>query len=75
MTIKTLWLFLLLLGLRPASAQSFGRLWLAGYNEFPGVAGYGHMVLRFQGDTLKAEPAALAFNFESTVAVMSDSAG
>jgi hypothetical protein len=46
-----------------------------GYNEFPGVAGYGHAALRFQGDSVQVVPAALAFNFESTMAVRSDSAG
>jgi len=56
-------------------AQSFDNLWLAGYNEFPGVPGYGHAQLRFQGDSVRAEPALLAFNLENTVAAMCDSAG
>lgn len=57
------------------SSQAYDRLWFAGYDEFPGVSGYGHAQIRFANDTVLAEPAQLAFNFESTVAVMSDSAG
>lgn len=56
-------------------AQAFDRLWLTGYDEFPGVSDYGQAQVRFDNDTVLVEPANLAFNFESTVAVMSDSAG
>lgn len=58
-----------------AFAQAFDHLWFTGYNEFPGVSGYGHTQIRFDNDTVLVEPANLAFNFESTLAVMSDSAG
>lgn len=69
-------LFLPLLALCSAlSAQDLGRLWLAGYDEFPGVPGYGHAQIRVLDDTVLVEPAALAFNFESTLAVATDPAG
>lgn len=55
-----------------ASAQQPGRLWLMGYDEFPGVGGYGHALVRLLDDTVQAQTLTLAFNFESTVAVMSD---
>ncbi|MBX2891720.1 MAG: T9SS type A sorting domain-containing protein [Saprospiraceae bacterium] len=55
--------------------QAHDRVWLTGYNEFPGVAGYGHAQILFQGDSVLVEPTYLAFNFESTVAVMSDANG
>ena len=53
-----------------AAAQKTGSLWLAGYDEFPGVPGYGHVQIRVTDDTVLVEPTALAFNFESTMAVM-----
>lgn len=57
------------------SAQLTDRLWLGGYNEFPGVAGYGHCMIRLQGDTVAVSPETLAFNFESTAAVATDTSG
>ncbi|MFN0013672.1 MAG: hypothetical protein ACKVU2_03915 [Saprospiraceae bacterium] len=69
-------LLFFLLALAAASvAQGPGRLWLGGYNEFPGTPGYGHLQIRVLDDTVLVEPTALAFNFESTSAAMTDSAG
>jgi hypothetical protein len=69
-------LFLPLLALcSTLRGQDLGRLWLAGYDEFPGVSGYGQVQIRVLDDTVLVEPAALAFNFESTVAVATDPAG
>lgn len=56
-------------------AQGPGRLWLGGYDEFPGVPGYGQVQIRVLDDTVLVEPAVLAFNFESTVAVATDPDG
>lgn len=56
-------------------AQLTDRLWLGGYNEFPDVAGYGHCMLRLQGDTVAVSQETLAFNFESTAAVATDTSG
>ncbi|MEZ4939982.1 MAG: T9SS type A sorting domain-containing protein [Saprospiraceae bacterium] len=72
---KIIYLFVALTISPNAFAQAYDRLWFTGYTEFPGVAGYGHAQIRFENDTVVAEPANLAFNFESTVAVMADSAG
>jgi hypothetical protein len=58
-----------------ALGQAHDRIWLTGYNEYPGVAGYGHAQIIFQGDSVLVEPTSLAFNFESTAAVMSDTDG
>ncbi len=57
------------------NGQDLGRLWLAGYDEFPGAPGYGQVQIRVLDDTVLVEPAALAFNFESTVAVATDPSG
>ncbi|MBL7781933.1 MAG: T9SS type A sorting domain-containing protein [Saprospiraceae bacterium] len=64
-------------GILPAwlSAQLSDRVWFAGFNEFPGVPGYGHAMLRLQGDSVAVTPENLAFNFESTSAVATDTAG
>lgn len=72
---KILNLLIVLLFAQSLLAQGFDRLWFTGYNEFPGVAGYGQAQIRFENDTVLVEPASFAFNFESTVAVMSDSTG
>ena len=56
-------------------AQAYDHLWFTGYNEFPGTSGSGYAQLRFETDSLLIEPISLPFNFESTVAVMSDSIG
>lgn len=56
-----------------ADAQDYpDRIWLAGYNEYPGVPGYGQAKIRFVGDTVVAELADLNMNFESTMAVAVD---
>ena len=75
MTNYFLSLFFVALIHQKIPAQTFDRLWLTGNNEFPGVPGYGHAQLRFQGDSVLVEPAALAFNFESTMAAALDSNG
>jgi hypothetical protein len=50
-----------------ACAQLSDQTWLGGNNEFPGVAGYGHVRILFQGG-VQALQTNLAFNFESTEA-------
>jgi len=57
------------------SAQKHDAVWLTGYDEFPGIPGNGHALIRFQGSGVTVEPTQLPFNFESTVAAMSDAAG
>ncbi len=56
-------------------AQLSDKVWLGGYEEFPGVAGYGQFELRFQNGGLQVEQIPLAFNFESTEAVAADPQG
>ncbi len=51
------------------SAQLSDKLWLGGYDEFPGVPGYGQFILKFSGNTSQVQQLPLAFNFESTEAV------
>jgi len=50
-------------------AQLSDRLWLGGYNEFPGVPGNGNFSLWFDENGPKVQQTPLAFNFESTMAV------
>lgn len=57
------------------AAQLSDRMWLAGYNEFPGLGGSGQAILRFQGDTVSVSQESLAFNFESTSAIATDTLG
>jgi hypothetical protein len=50
-------------------AQLSDRLWLGGYNEFPGQPGNGQYMLQLIGATPMVEQVPLGFNFESTMAV------
>jgi hypothetical protein len=70
-------LTLLLCGLLgTATAQPVHSLWPLGTNEFPDtVPGYGNTLLRFEPGILKALPASLRMNFESTAAAVADSLG
>ncbi|MCC7464715.1 MAG: T9SS type A sorting domain-containing protein [Saprospiraceae bacterium] len=58
------------------SGQLSDRYWMMGYNEYPGVPGYGHTVVQFpSGEAVQTISASLAFNFESTAAVAADTQG
>lgn len=57
------------------AAQLSGRTWVAGYDEFPGTPGFGRAVIHLQGDTVSVVQQSLAFNFESTSAVATDTTG
>ncbi len=56
-------------------AQLSDKVWLGGYEEFPGVPGYGQFELRFQNGGLQVAQTPLAFNLESTSSVASDPEG
>jgi hypothetical protein len=53
-------------------AQLSDKIWLGGYEEYPGVAGFGQFELRFLNGDLQVKQTSLAFNFESTAAVAAD---
>jgi hypothetical protein len=55
-----------------AAGQKYDLNWPTGYKEYPGLPGYGNAMIRFQDTGAYATPAVLPFNFESTVAAMSD---
>ena len=69
------YILILFCACQPASAQSYDHIWLTGYDEFPALPGYGYAQIRFQGDSVLVTPAQLAFNFESTLAALSDESG
>ncbi|MBL7826688.1 MAG: hypothetical protein JNJ57_08665, partial [Saprospiraceae bacterium] len=56
-------------------SQISDKLWLGGFNEFPGQPGFAQFQIYFgtNGPIVEAQP--LAFNFESTVAVAADKFG
>lgn len=56
-------------------AQLSDNLWLGGYEEFPGVTGYGQFGLRFQNGEPLVQQTPLAFNFESSSAVATNLEG
>ena len=56
-------------------AQLSDKVWVGGYEEFPGVSGYGQFELHFQNGALQVQQTPLAFNFESTAAVAADPEG
>ena len=58
-----------LTGARCLAQDYLDRLWLVGYNEFPGMPGSGNAQIRFTNDTVTVEPVDLHLNFESTMAV------
>ncbi len=55
--------------------QAYDRTWITGMHEFPGTPGYNNALIRFSADTISVQEQGLKMNFESTVGVMSDSAG
>lgn len=57
------------------SAQLSDRLWLGGYNEFPGNPGNGQFQLWFSETGPIVSQQTLAFNFESTVAAATSPGG
>jgi hypothetical protein len=76
MNLKKLYLLaLILLTQQVLFGQMYDHTWFTGYDEFPGVPGYGHAQLLFEDSTVIVEQTTLAFNFESTVATMSDKNG
>ncbi len=56
-------------------AQLSDRLWLGGYNEFPGLPGNGYFSLWFEENGPVVQQLPLAFNFESTLAVAASPEG
>lgn len=64
-----------LIALNINAQDHLDRVWLAGYNEYPGIQGYGQVKLRFVGDTILTETLDLNMNFESTMAVVADEQG
>ncbi len=66
---------LLLSGKMLAQHSDPDARWPIGMHEYPGLSGYGNAWLYFRNGTVSIEPAMLNMNFESAVAVASDSAG
>jgi hypothetical protein len=56
-------------------AQTSPIVWLGGTNEFPGQPEYGNFVLKFVGNNIQVQQQDLKMNFESTMAVATDSLG
>ncbi|HMX39904.1 MAG TPA: hypothetical protein PKD78_06240, partial [Saprospiraceae bacterium] len=75
MMYKISLLLLLAIAAPAAHAQSVEQLWATGINDFPGLPGYGNLLIRFSENGIKVEPAQLGMNFESTMAAATDSAG
>jgi hypothetical protein len=49
--------------------------WVGGLSEYPGVMGYGNVVVHFNGAQVTTDTMPWGIPFESTVAVISDSTG
>ncbi len=68
-------LLLFLAAVQALQAQNAEQVWVTGINDFPGLPGYGNLILRFGNGGVQAEPANLRMNFESTMATATDSLG
>lgn len=74
MFAKSCWLYCLLLS-GSGYSQSPDVRWPIGMHEYPGMPNNGNAWLYFHDGAVSIEPAELNMNFESAVAVASDSAG
>ena len=72
--MKKYFLFFCLLACLGLRAQHISNTWLSGFDEYPGRLA-AHNILRFGGGTPYADTLRFAFNFESTMAAVSDKKG